>query len=139
MRRVLRSPGGCAFCGDARASGQAAWEDLPVPDAEDAAILSWTSGTTGTPKGFLLSYRNISSNVHALCQLHIVSQDDRLLLPLPLHHAYPFVVGMLTPLAIGAPLVLPADMTGSAITQALRSGEITTVIGVPGSTRPLLA
>ena len=116
---------------DDGAPGRTAREDLPVPDAEDAAILSWTSGTTGTPKGFFLSYRNIGSNVHALCQLHIISQDDRVLLPLPLHHAYPFVVGMLTPLTIGASLVLPADTTGPAITQALRSGDITTVIGVP--------
>ena len=112
-------------------TGDAAGEDLAVPDVEDAAILSWTSGTTGAPKGFFLSYRNIGSNVHALCQLHVVNQDDRVLLPLPMHHAYPFVVGMLTPLTIGAPVILPADTTGPAITQALRSGDITTMIGVP--------
>ncbi len=108
-----------------------ACENLPVPDAGDAAILSWTSGTTGTPKGFYLSYRNIGTNVRALCQLRIIGQDDRVLLPLPLHHAYPFVVGMLTPLAIGAPLVLPLDATGPAITLALRGGGITVVVGVP--------
>ena len=78
-----------------------------------------------------LSYRNIGTNVAALTRLHIVSRDDRVLLPLPLNHAYPFVVGMLTPLAIGAPLVLPADITGPAITQALRGGDITTIVGVP--------
>jgi long-chain acyl-CoA synthetase len=131
LKGVAVAPVDTPFSGDDTASGQAAWEDLPVPDAEDAAILSWTSGTTGTPKGFFLSYRNIGTNVNALCQLRIVSQGDRVLLPLPLHHAYPFVVGMLTPLAIGAPLVLPADTTGPAMTQALRTGEITIVIGVP--------
>jgi long-chain acyl-CoA synthetase len=69
--------------------------------------------------------------VQALCRLHIVSQEDRVLLPLPLHHAYPFVVGMLTPLAAGAPLVLLADTTGPAIAQALHSVDITTIVGVP--------
>lgn len=107
------------------------FDGLPIPGAEDAAILSWTSGTTGAPKGFLLSYRNIGTNVAALTELQIVRRDDRVLLPLPLHHAYPFVVGMLTPLAIGAPLVLPADTTGPAITHALRVGQITTIVGVP--------
>jgi long-chain acyl-CoA synthetase len=116
---------------DEPALGHAGWEDLPVPDAEDAAILSWTSGTTGTPKGFHLSYRNIGSNVSALCQLQIVNQDDRVLLPLPLHHVYPFVVGMLTPLAIGAAVVLPVDATGPVIAQVLRTGDITIVVGVP--------
>lgn len=106
-------------------------DDLPIPSADDAAVLSWTSGTTGAPKGFVLSYRNIGTNIVALTQLQIVHRDDRVLLPLPLHHAYPFVVGMLTPLGIGAPLVLPGEMTGPAITQALRAGEITTVVGVP--------
>jgi long-chain acyl-CoA synthetase len=104
---------------------------LPLLSPDDAAVLSLTSGTTGAPKGFLLSYRNIATNVIALTDLHIVSRDDRVLLPLPLHHAYPFVVGMLTPLTIGAPLVLPADLTGPTITQGLRQGEIATVVGVP--------
>jgi long-chain acyl-CoA synthetase len=104
---------------------------LPLLGPDDTAVLSWTSGTTGAPKGFFLSYRNIATNVIALTELHMVRRDDHVLLPLPLHHAYPFVAGMLTPLAIGAPLALPADLTEPAITQALRQGDIGTIIGVP--------
>ena len=106
-----------------------------APDPDDAAVLPWTSGTTGAPKGFLLSYRNIGSNVEALRQLHIVGEMDNVLLPLPLHHAYPFVVGMLTTLSVGAPIVLPADTTGPAIMQALSNSDVSMrvsiIVGVP--------
>jgi long-chain acyl-CoA synthetase len=106
-------------------------EELPTLRSDDAAVLSWTSGTTGAPKAFLLTYRNIGGNVEALRDLQIVGPEDNVLLPLPLHHAYPFVVGMLTTLTIGAPMVLPAGTTGPAIMQALTSGDVTTIVGVP--------
>ncbi len=104
---------------------------LPEPATDDPAIFGWTSGTTGPPRGFLLSYGNIGSNVEALYGLHIVGPRDRVLQPLPLHHAYPFVVGTLTALAVGATIVLPAGTTGPLIMRALRDGDVTVIIGVP--------
>ena len=104
---------------------------LPEPATDDPAMFGWTSGTTGPPRGFLLSYGNIGRNVEALCRLDIVDAHDRVLQPLPLHHAYPFVVGMLTPLAVGATIVLPAGATGPLILRALRDGDVTVIIGVP--------
>ena len=77
-------------------------EDLPDASGDEPALLSWTSGTTGSPKAFVLTHRNIATNVEALQRLAVVGPRDRALLPLPLHHAYPFVVGMLTPLTCGA-------------------------------------
>ena len=52
-------------------------------------------------------------------------------LPLPLHHVYPFVVGLFTPLALGLPLVLPYALTGPQIVRALKEGEATVLVGVP--------
>jgi len=104
---------------------------LPVPPAEDPTVLFWTSGTTGSPKAFFLTSQNIGVNVEALCRLGIIGPSDRVLLPLPLHHAYPFIVGMLSVLSIGAPIVLPASATGPALLKALRDGEVTTIVGVP--------
>jgi long-chain acyl-CoA synthetase len=106
-------------------------ENLPVPAADVPAMLSWTSGTTGSPKAFILTHRNIATNLAALQQLDVVGLRDRALLPLPLHHAYPFVVGMLTTLTVGTAIVLPAGTTGPALMRALREGEVTTIIGVP--------
>jgi long-chain acyl-CoA synthetase len=61
----------------------------------------------------------------------LVSEDDSVLLPLPLHHVYPFVMGMLTPLAAGLPIVLPQSLTGPQLVRALKEGEVSLIVGVP--------
>ena len=61
-------------------------DDLPVPGLDQPALLSWTSGTTGSPKAFLLTHRNIATNIEALRALGVVGPQDRALLSLPLHH-----------------------------------------------------
>jgi long-chain acyl-CoA synthetase len=106
-------------------------ENLPTPAPDEPALLSWTSGTTGSPKAFFLTHRNIATNIEALQQLNVVGPRDRALLPLPLHHAYPFIVGMLTTLTIGTTIVLPGGTTGPLLVRAMREAEVTTIIGVP--------
>jgi long-chain acyl-CoA synthetase len=120
-------PGATAW--QALANKQA--EALPVPANDEPAMLSWTSGTTGSPKAFILTHRNIASNVEALQKMAVAGPRDRALLPLPLHHAYPFVVGMLTTLSLGTTIVLPGGTTGSALMRALREANVTTIVGVP--------
>src|SRR5205823_493979 len=106
-------------------------DDLPIPALDQPALLSWTSGTTGSPKAFLLTHRNIATNIEALRELTVVGPQDRALLPLPLHHAYPFIVGMLTTLTIGTTIVLPGGTTGPVLVRAMREADVTTIIGVP--------
>ena len=104
---------------------------LPRLSAADTASLLYTSGTTGTPKAVPLTHRNLLSNVEALAAAALAGPDDRVLLPLPLHHAYPFTAGLLGCLATGATLVLPAGVSGPQLVDAMRMARVTVLIGVP--------
>lgn len=124
---------------DGREAALPSWRDLlatqadevpPVP-ADAPMTLVYTSGTTGAPKSFILTYDNVWANVRAMVAERLIGPDDRLLLPLPLHHIYPIVVGLLTPLVSGATVVLPQSATGAAIVDALHRGRCTGLFGVP--------
>jgi long-chain acyl-CoA synthetase len=105
--------------------------DLPPAGPGDVAALFYTSGTMGAAKGVPLSHANLVFQIDTLLSADLVSEKDSVLLPLPLHHVYPFVMGMLTPLAAGLPIVLPQSLTGPQLVRALREGEATLIVGVP--------
>ena len=117
----------------------ASWKELfadepgepASPKKEDTAVLFYTSGTTGQPKGVPLSHENILFQLKAARETRLLRDDDRVLLPLPLHHVYPFVIGMLTPLALQLPVILPSGLTGKALVTAMREGDVTVTVGVP--------
>jgi long-chain acyl-CoA synthetase len=98
---------------------------------DDEAVVFYTSGTTGRPKGVPLSHGNLAFQLRSIRALGILRDDDRVLLPLPLHHVYPFVVGMLAPLAIGVPLVLPRSLTGPQVRRALQDSQASVIVGIP--------
>src|ERR671910_915470 len=105
--------------------------DMAPAGPGDVAALFYTSGTTGAAKGVPLSHANLVFQIDTLLGADLVSEEDSVLLPLPLHHVYPFVMGMLTPLAAGLPIVLPHSLTGPQLVRALRVGEATLMVGVP--------
>jgi long-chain acyl-CoA synthetase len=113
----------------------------PLPDAapEAEAMLVTTSGTTGAPKLFALTHANLDANLSAVLAVGLVGPQDRMLLPLPLHHVYPFLVGLMTPIAAGAALVLPETATGPDLVRALRETRATILVGVPRIYVALLA
>lgn len=104
---------------------------LPEPAPEDPAALFYTSGTTGLPKGVPLTHANLAFQLNAIAATGLLQPGDRVALPLPLHHVYPFVMGVLTPVAMGLPLVIPQALTGPQVVRALKEGEATVMIGVP--------
>lgn len=103
----------------------------PRPTPQDTAILFYTSGTTGPPKGVPLRHSQIAFQLETVAAARLVGDDDRVLQPLPLHHVYPLVVGTLAPLALGLPIVLPEAMMGPQLLAAIREQHVTFVIGVP--------
>ena len=105
--------------------------ELPAIEPDDVAALLYTSGTTGVPKAVPLTHRNLTSNAVALTSQRLIAAHDRVLLPLPLHHTYPFTVGLVTALLKRAAVVFPAGISGPEITGAARAAEATALLAVP--------
>ena len=105
--------------------------DLPETEPEQVASLLYTSGTTGAPKAVPLTHGNLTANVTALLKAGLIGSDDRVLLPLPLHHTYPFTVGLLTALAAGASVILPSGISGPEISRAAGEAQATALLAVP--------
>lgn len=106
-------------------------QTLPDIGSDHGAALFYTSGTTGPPKGVPLSHGNLRFQIDRVQETGLITGDDRVLLPLPPHHVYPFVLGILIPLSLGLTIVLPHALTGPQLVRALREGGVTLLFGVP--------
>lgn len=80
----------------------AAAPDIPEPREDDLAAILYTSGTTGKPKGVMLSHKNIMSNAVNTLGIQRVDSSDRLLSVLPLPHTYECTIGFIIPFMTGA-------------------------------------
>ncbi len=98
---------------------------------EDPALLMYTSGTTGTPKGVLLSHGNLCANGINISREHLLGPADRGLAPLPLYHINALVVNLVTPLVHGGSLVMPPKFSASSFWRDALQFECTWVNAVP--------
>jgi len=98
---------------------------------DDLASIIFTSGTTGVPKGVMLTHRNFCSDAMAVIQTGLVTAGDNVLAVLPLHHTYAFMCTFLVPLLIGGTVTYPASLKGPDIAHAIKEGGATIMIGVP--------
>ena len=103
--------------------------DASTPD--DGAMLCYTSGTTGAPKGALLTHGNVLSSPAALRLAWRWDPDDRLVLALPLFHVHGLGVGLHGTLLAGASAVLQPRFTPDAVLDAARAHHATLFFGVP--------
>src|ERR1019366_1535532 len=93
----------------------------PLP--EDIASLIFTSGTTGKPKGVMLTHANFTSLIAALAPIFPLNRGDRVLSVLPLHHTFEFTCGLLLPLSRGARIAYLDELSADRLGSALKEGH----------------
>jgi acyl-CoA synthetase (AMP-forming)/AMP-acid ligase II len=98
---------------------------------DDRALILYTSGTTGKPKGALHTQGSLAANTAALRAAWRLGPDDRLLHCLPLHHLHGLVVGVMSCLAAGTPIVLEPGFDAERIVARLAETGATLFFGVP--------
>jgi len=105
--------------------------NTPPPSPDDIALLMYTSGTTGVPKGVMLSQRNLAANALAISKEHALSPKDRVLAVLPLYHINAFAVTMLAPIAHGGSLSMPTKFSAGNFWSQASLGHCTWINLVP--------
>lgn len=105
-------------------------DSAQVPD-HDAAVIMYTSGTTGEPKGVMLSHANILANLEALSARIRPEEDAHFLSIIPLFHMYAQTIGLLFPLHHGCAVTYLSSLGSRAILEAFRYTPVTHLVAVP--------
>ncbi len=98
---------------------------------EDLAVILYTSGTTGTSKGVMLTHKNISSNVDAIYQIIDINEEDRSFSYLPLHHVFEATAGMIFPFSVGVQITLARSLKPTEMIEDLQQTKPTLMTTVP--------
>ncbi len=99
---------------------------------DDATNMQYTSGTTGSPKGVLLTHRNILNNAWFAARRMGMTPQDRIIVPVPMYHCFGCVLGTLSMATVGAAMILPAPTFDAGATlAAIERYRGTVIYGVP--------
>lgn len=100
-------------------------------DMDTTAVIIYTSGTTGSPKGVMLSYINLFENINDVIRVKIFETDRQVMIFLPLHHVFPLVGSLFTPLFVGSTVVMAASMQSADLMKAFADNQVGVFMGVP--------
>ena len=106
--------------------------EVPREGGDKEALLLFTSGSSGAPKGVGLSHRNLLSNCHQISQVGLFAQDAKILANLPLFHSFGFTITTLYPLLEGIEIVsAPSPLDLSSSLRAIREERVDVLMGTP--------
>lgn len=105
------------------------WEP---PTSSDIAVIHYTSGTTGTPKGAMLSHKNLLAAIDANTDAIKISHRDKIIVFLPLFHVFTFVVCILATLSHGTRIILLDSIKPfKRVVRAILKYRVNILVGVP--------
>ncbi|WP_373323168.1 AMP-binding protein [Alkalihalobacterium chitinilyticum] len=135
------------FLGDERKPGMYTWADLlemgdQVTDAElnermsslepdDVINMQYTSGTTGFPKGVMLTHNNLVNNAINIAECMNLTADDRMCIPVPFFHCFGCVLGTMACVTVGATMIPVQEFDPKQVLQAVQDEKCTALHGVP--------
>lgn len=110
-------------------------ERVPAPldfdDRERTALLIYTSGTTGSPKGVMLSFSNLMANLEKLAEAGYYTEDEVVLMILPLHHIFPIMGTVIAVFAGGGATAIAPSLNSADIMEMMQKARPTMLLGVP--------
>ncbi len=147
-RLLLRLPAGKARAARARLTsgtlpaGVPGWRDLlrhgcipgshPRPAPEDVAVIMYTSGTTGRPKGVPLTHANLVANCYqGIAWTRLSVATEGFLAALPMFHAFGLTIGVLAGLALGAEIGMVPAPDPALMADVVKRRQMTFLVGVP--------
>lgn len=106
-------------------------ERMNILDPDDVINMQYTSGTTGFPKGVMLTHNNIVNNGFNIANCMHLTKDDRLCIPVPFFHCFGCVLGTLACVSVGATIVPIQEFSPKAVLQTVQDEKCTGLHGVP--------
>ena len=100
-------------------------------DNNDVVMMQYTSGTTGFPKGVMLTHRNILNNGFYIGEGQKLGPDDRVTLPVPFFHCFGCVLGVMANLTHRSTMIIVEEFDAGLVLQAVHKERATSVYGVP--------
>ncbi len=98
---------------------------------QDLALIVYTSGTTGNPKGVMLTFKNLRANANAVVEAKYFFNGVRVLAMLPFHHILPLMGTLIVPLIANGKIVFPKTISPADISEVLQKNPVDMVVSVP--------